>query len=655
MLINLMANKFLGLDSVNVLKKYIDEQIIERNASSNVVTINAYRYYTDSEKDNVCAPAGGGFDVSASRIEYPDANWNSLQNALKNATGKDNPTIEDIEDALSVGAIYTSIGVIAGSSATEWSTPVKISGQNGIGVQFAWSHSDLATESQRTTAPSGVDVNNRVEYVWTKTGDNDWVGPTIWAMYSQDASDVLWRYTVTDEESIDENGNPIPPAKPGVGNNVWANNIATLNLSQAYPYMWMSYKLVPAGQDSNNVAWTDPVLFGHWGKDGNVPDYTQNIYCKGIDDMDNPDLPGLIAPAQPEFVEKQPVEYYLTNGWSTLPTDDGGIWWQCTLMVDGHKSIVTEVGPVKRYNAVDGVAKPGQYTKYFYRWSETQLAPDLDMADLVDGWKPKDWNETPDADIELANHPEASLWMITATIDGISDAGVPNVTIWSETPVRISGPRGPISFDYRIETRYMRGTASAPQYSPDTREWSINVPATTTDYQYVWAKPYLVYYTMKYADKANEDGSYDVVLESNSPTIVKAVNGNNVDYGYFRLSGLNGEDGSKRNSLHYSPVDTAETEVVVKSFSDTNLYVANSNVDVTYKLELDILSFVTGYTGKFANIGTANMIITATNSISLLGSNNSVQSITLAPQETIELVCYKEGDLRALLVIGKAL
>ena len=262
-----MANKFLGLDSVNVLKKYIDEQIIERNASSNVVTINAYRYYTDSEKGNVCAPAGGGFDASASRIEYPDANWNSLQNALKNATGKDSPTIEDIEDALSVGAIYVSIGVIAGSSATEWSTPVKISGQNGIGVKFAWSHNYLATESQRTSAPSGVDVNNRVEYVWTKTGDNDWVGPTIWAMYSQDASDVLWRYTVTDEEAIDENGNPIPPANPGVGNNVWANNIATLNLSQAYPYMWMSYKLVPAGQDSNNVAWTDPVLFGHWGKD----------------------------------------------------------------------------------------------------------------------------------------------------------------------------------------------------------------------------------------------------------------------------------------------------------------------------------------------------------------------------------------------------
>lgn len=646
MLINLMANKFLGLDSINVLKKYIDEQIIERNASSNVVTINAYKYCKDSDKD-ISAPekGAGGFDVSTSSIKYPvKSGWDSLQNTLN--------AIENIETDLAVGAIYMSVGVIAGSSATEWSTPVKISGQNGISIKFKYSYNREAKLEDCYDNPKGPDSENLVEYVWTKVGDGDWQGPAIFAMYAESGKDTLYLFKATSER--DEEFNPVVPATPGAVND-WSNTIGSLSLSSESPFLWMCTKTVVAGNNGNSVPWNDPVLIGRWGEDGNVPDYTQNIYCKGIDDTDNPDLPGLIAPPQPEFVENQTVEFYLTNGWSVLPTDDAGIWWQCTLMVDGHRSVVTEIGAVKRYNALDGVAKPGQYTKYFYRWSETQLAPDLDMTDLVDGWKPKDWNETPDADIELTNHPEASLWLITATIDGISDAGVPNVTIWSESPVRISGPRGPISFDYRIETRYMRGTASAPQYSPDTREWSINVPSTTTDYQYVWAKPYLVYYTMKYADKANEDGSYDVVLESNSPTIVKTVNGNNVDYGYFRLSGLNGEDGSKRNSLHYSPADTAETEVIVKSFSDTNLYVANSNVDVTYKLELDILSFVTGYTGKFANIGTANMIITATNSISLLGSNKSVQSITLAPQETIELVCYKEGDLRSLLVIGKAL
>lgn len=654
MLINFMANKFLGLDSVNVLKKYIDEQIIERNASSNVVTINAYRYYTDSEKDNVCAPVGGGFDASASRIEYPDANWNSLQNALKNATGKDNPNIENIEDALAVGAIYMSIGVIAGSSATEWSTPVKISGQNGVSIKFKYSYNKEAKLEDCYDNPKGPDSENLVEYVWTKVGDGEWQGPAIFAMYAESGNDTLYLFKATSER--DEEFNPIVPATPTPGVvNDWSNTIGSLSLSPKLPFLWMCTKTVVAGNNGNSVPWNVPVLIGRWGEDGNVPDYTQNIYCKGIDDIDNLDLPGLIAPPQPEFVENQPVEFYITNGWSVLPTDTGGIWWQCTLMVDGHESIVTEIGPVKRYNAVDGVAKPGRYTKYFYRWSETQLAPDLNMNDLIDDWKPKDWNETPDADIELTNHPEASLWMITATIDGISDAGVPNVSLWSKSPVRISGPRGPISYDYRIETRYMRGTSIAPQYEPDDREWSANVPSTTTDYQYVWAKPYLVYYTMKYSDKANADGSYDIVLESDSPTIVKTVNGNNVDYGYFRLSGLNGEDGSKKNSLHYSPVDTIETEVIVKSFSDTNLYVANSNVDVTYNLQLDILAFVTGYTGKFANIGTANMIITATNSISLLGSNKEVQSITLAPQESVELVCYKEGDLRSLLVIGKAL
>ena len=46
-------------------------------------------------------------------------------------------------------------------------------------------------------------TNNRVEYVWTKTGDNNWVGPSIWAMYSKDAREILWRWKVTHENNID--------------------------------------------------------------------------------------------------------------------------------------------------------------------------------------------------------------------------------------------------------------------------------------------------------------------------------------------------------------------------------------------------------------------------------------------------------------------
>ena len=43
-----MANKFLGLDSINVLKQYIDESIVNINNRSRILTIQAYSYHKNS-------------------------------------------------------------------------------------------------------------------------------------------------------------------------------------------------------------------------------------------------------------------------------------------------------------------------------------------------------------------------------------------------------------------------------------------------------------------------------------------------------------------------------------------------------------------------------------------------------------------------------
>lgn len=647
-----MSNKFLGLDSVNVLKEYIDGQINTSRNSTRVATVQAYAYVTDADA-GVNGPSSpsvppvppetfvpnseyGSIDDNG-KIHYPNG-WNSLNNVLISLRGIDeNAYQENIESALREGSIYMTAGVLEGGYYfNKWSTPVKISGQNGVGIQFKYTYNEGANPNvnleELSDHPNGVNSNNRVEYVWTKYGDDVWEGPFIWAMYSTDASDVHWRYLVTSEE--DEFGNPVIPNKPSI-NSLWTNTIPTTNISSTHPYMWMSWQRTPAGQNVDNDNWSDPILFGHYGQDGNVPDYTFTLYAVGSVTE---------APIKPEFQESEnTTDFKLRVGdvWKTIPEETGDVWYQCTIEVNGLNSYITNIGEVKRYSAVDGTALPGQFTKYLYKWSDTQESPDFVVEE--NEWKPTDWNERPD--IDVIDNPEASLWMISAVINGYdTDTATPIIENDWSNPVKISGPRGPISYDYRIETRYNIGTSEKPKALPTEEEWNKYVPAVTTKYPYIWAINYLMCYTMGY-DENNK--------------IVAIDNGTLVDsYNYFRLSGIDGEDGNRKNSLKYS--NTQDT-IEVESFSEHNLYISNSDENVTYEIRLDPLSFINGYTGKFANIGNGTMTINAykdTNNNYLykfIGSGTEATSITLNPQESIELVCYNNGSNKELLVIGKSL
>lgn len=666
-----MANKFLGLDSINVLKKYIDEQLAAANINTRVITIQAYAYYKDGTE--VIAPSGGGFDTEAIVVEYPEG-WYSLKYVLDSLNDEENG--KTVDTALANGSIWMSIGVVEGSSDIEWSTPMKVSGQNGISVRFKYSHNANADESQRTDNPKGVDSDNRVEYVWTKIGDNNWEGPAIWAMYAKDAREVFWKYKVTAETDVDENDKPIKPNKPQTGESGWMDNIATMALSQDYPYMWMSYQIVPSGQQPNDNSWTEPILFGHWGRDGAVPDYTVTLYHMGLDDPETTNTHGIVAPDKPEFEEEKEIKEYIKDGWVELPEDtevipdkeanQAIIWWQCTFKVNGRTNKVVkpeDIGAVKRYNAVDGTAKPGQFTLNLYAWSENQECPEMIMDEVEDPetgditighWKPVNYNYLPDKPmddngiIEKYNHPEASLWMITANVQGLNEKGEPVVNgSWSE-PIKLTGPRGPIAYDYRIESRYCVGTSESPKDEPDEAEWSIDVPTINelSPYKYIWVKNFLVCYKMKYSDTANPNtGEYDIVQDGDNGTVIE-------EYNHFRLTGLDGEDGNKKNSVVYAD---SSTTIEVTSFANQNLYISNSQSNVTYNINFDNLVWVKGYTGKFANIGTGNVTINS-GKLKFVGSNTSKTAITLNPQETVELVCYTlNGGEKVLLVIGKEL
>ena len=872
-----MSNKFLGLDSINVLTSYIDQAVSKKTENSLVLTVQAYKYYEFNTE--IEFPVGGGFDFNHGAVIWPDGGWNSLDNILKGIT--------DLEAALSEGAIYVSSAVVTGKDSISWSRPIRVSGQNGVSVKFKYAYDVNATTW--TDTPSGVNSTNRVEYVWTKQAEQDWTGPTIWAMYSQDASDVLWRWCVT--TAVDEDGNPVPPAKPGAGNVVWANNLSTLNLSKDTPYMWMSSQIVPAGQPMNNNGWTEPVLFGHWGQDGAdgengqdgvTPPYTTTIYGF-VPNSEKPleDIPTLPTPNDGETIDEyvdrlqywntlpvvknndlviedgaldrflaaiaeggdvtlesdlitdapiviekdvnlnlngkrivvnawieddgssnsyafwvrngkltidgngciyaRPSDYsmavwvnggdvvinggtyknggesctliylsgkgtaeindglfiatligpqagtgdkrtalniknsnvntcsfsvkggkfldfdpsdnlaegpgtnFLAEGYSSVkdgdyyvvvsnepapvsdePTEpvvpetpvdyidneDQLIWWHCIVCVNSDDTI-EQFGPIRRYTTVDGNAIPGEYTQFLFKWSPTQTL-EWNKNDF-NGNNPVGWYDKPDYDTEIQKNLDASLWMIVGRkfvhkVDGnvVYDNGVPVYNSSWTTPVKISGPRGPISYDYRIETRYNIGTADRPKALPTEEEWKSTPPAITNKYPYIWAVNYLLCYKMKY-DYANPngDGTYPII-EDGDGIIVDTRSS------YFRLTGLDGEDGNRKNSLKYS--NTSES-VRVTSFSAENLYIANGEdgTEVVYTIALDQLTFIDGYTGKFANVGNGKVIIKSPSSMPLTASGKTAQEIELLPQESVELVCYNNGDIKQLIVMGKPL
>lgn len=617
-----MSNKFLGLDSINVIKDYIDNQILINENRTRFVTIHAYKYVEDGTVPE--APINGGFDSEGVNIIYP-IGWFSLQTVLTNIG--DNAAIEA---ALANGSIWLSVGVVEGDADTSWSAPMKISGQNGVSVRFAYSYDPSAEEANRTSNPSGVNQTNRVEYVWTKYGDDAWVGPTIWAMYASDASDVLYRYRVT--ATADNPGAPVSDVDSN-----WTNSAAASITSDA-PFMWMTWKRVPAGSTASEIMWSEPILFGHYGMDGkdgldgNIPDYTITLYAMSDSIETAPEFICEAGNLLEDVVEAN------KDVWFDLPVHEDAtestIWWNVVININGGtrenpelKDTVKNFSNVRRYSALDGEVSTSVYTKYLFYWSSNQtIAEDLAF---------ENWVEVPEY---KADEQDGSLWMIMNTCKVNTKTGeVETLGEWT-TPIKLTGPRGPIAYDYRSESLFGAGTADK---APTTWKRMSEVKTSTT-YPYIWEKRYLSLYKMKYADTMNADGTYDVVEDK----FLKQIGEPDV----FRLSGLDGKvgadgkDGANGNRLNTIDYATEDKEISISNFDEINYFISNSASDTHYTLNGNKFGeFVSGYTGKFANIGTGNMIITTIDA-DIVGANALVSEIVVKPQESIDLISYLNTD-----------
>ena len=658
-------NKFLGLDSIDVLMKYINMKVAENGGDARVCTIQVYKYFRNTENPNEDRPSRNiYYDFEENIIKFPIDNvgWGTLDVVAGSLA----------EDALSHGAIWMSTRIQQGATDspdtwTEWSKPIKISGVNGKdGIEFRFSYNEYDDPNYASSKPLPVSEENQYLYFWVKDENGEWpqTKGDLWMQWTKDGrngTQIHYQYAVTSDDS---DGNPIRPDD----NSQWFDDLVNISISQYNPNLWMRSQITEVGLEPS--AWVGPILFSKYGKDGNVPNYSVIIYKKGKDSDIPGTTPGIFAPDVPTFNPEDPdnkdlnafLEY--NSDWSLVPTEGDTIWWQCAIRVNGQLSLITngteeEPFVITRYNAITQEAIPGQFTKYLYRWSPNFEQPEFDVENLEDGWKPADWEETPD--LTIPDGPTNNLWMTSALINGFTDAGLPDLASDWSNPIRLTGPRGPIAFDYRIERRYNIGNAERPADLPNKVEWhKLEDNANkllTKENPYVWAADYLVRHSMKYT--LDDDGNY-IVDDLTGEYLVEPIldaEGNEVyslitSYGYYRISGLNGEDGNTKNHLTYS---SNMMTIRIKSFVENNLFVANSAADVTYELDFDKLTFIDGYTAKFTNIGSANMIIKVGSSFKFVSGENKVSQITVEPQETIELVTYNDGNDRVFLVLGKAI
>ena len=236
--------------------------------------------------------------------------------------------------------------------------------------------------------------------------------------------------------------------------------------------------------------------------------------------------------------------------------------------------------------------------------------------------------------------------MIIATAYGIDVNGNPNITGDWTAPIKITGPRGPLSYDYRLEMRYVEGTGSSYKSNGVWKDDPADV-RTDDKYPYIWAKPYLVYYKMQYSPVADPDGTYPIVQVNENPD--KVVR----EFTPYRASGLNGDNGNTKNNLNYN---SDGNSITINNFKTNNYYISNNTTDIVYNINYNQIDFEAGYTGKFVNVGTGLVTIYTTNSYPFVGSgktkDDKIISIELNPQETIELIC---NDNKEIVVVGKSL
>lgn len=250
--------------------------------------------------------------------------WNSDANVFTPPTGW------YTTDQNMVGTIWMSWAVFqtAGTIQGEWSTPVRITGENGKdgqdgkSIEFIYKVSNRVPNSSDkpssvnedgsvpdgwTDHPTGVSESNQYEWmcVRTKTDDlwSDWNGPTVWSKWGANGKDgdgveYIYKRTTTNlspdrPTEVSQEDDFVPEG--------WTDDPTGVNENNMYEWVCVrKYKEGIWGEFSN------PALWAKWGEKGEPG--------KDGDDGTSVNIKGEVASEDQLPESAQPGDAYVVNG-----------------------------------------------------------------------------------------------------------------------------------------------------------------------------------------------------------------------------------------------------------------------------------------------------------------------------------------------------
>lgn len=250
--------------------------------------------------------------------------WNSDTNVFTPPTGW------YTTDQNMVGTIWMSWAVFqtAGTIQGEWSTPVRITGENGKdgqdgkSIEFIYKVSNRVPDSSDkpssvnedgsvpdgwTDHPTGVSESNQYEWmcVRTKTDDlwSDWNGPTVWSKWGANGKDgdgveYIYKRTTTNlspdrPTEVSQEDDFVPEG--------WTDDPTGVNENNMYEWVCVrKYKEGIWGEFSNPALWAKWGEKGEPGKDGN--------------DGTSVNIKGEVASEDQLPESAQPGDAYVVNG-----------------------------------------------------------------------------------------------------------------------------------------------------------------------------------------------------------------------------------------------------------------------------------------------------------------------------------------------------
>lgn len=427
--------------------------------------------------------------------------WNSSTNEFTPPSGWSRTDELD-------GIVWMSSGVFradTGELIGEWSTPVRVTGQDGsngtdgTSIEFIFKLTETSLEPPYlntsnspntneyipdgwTDSPTGISVEYQCEWVSTRRKEEDgswskWTEPAIWSKWGANGMDgdgveyIFFR----------NNGASVPNPTPSDTNTDQYQERGDYEGVEYIPAGWsdnpqgvssnLKYEWVSQRKYRDNVwgKFSDPAVWAKFGDDGYSGLSLRTMYAKEnigetpVVVRDNINPGSIWGTAFPNYNNETEavwcIQAYVTYDNKLATTEDGAAYegWQGPWIVTGT--------PGK-----DGT--PPNYKTYVYKKSDIKPSKPTGTDKIPAGWQdyPNDTGQ---------------WWQCIGTVNGVTEL----VTEWSEV-LPVNGQDGTAQDGKYTEMRFAvnQSRVTAPSLNRSTRNpsgWTV-APPTVNDGYYLW-------------------------------------------------------------------------------------------------------------------------------------------------------------------------